>query len=198
MLRDPVERAWSQYLQGLGNGAIRWNFRDHIRRNLQHRSKQLCVHYPFLEFGLYSEQLQRSKTRFGSNVWVGFYDEFKQRPRDVLRDICHFLGLEQEFSPTMDHRHMEAQVPRLGLVGWLKRSGIWRTTAKLTPSGLRPLFRRALVRKPGTTHMDPADRAYLIDFYREDILQLSRVLGRNLDAWLQPEAPESVSQTLRD
>jgi hypothetical protein len=32
--------------------------------------------------------------------------------------------------------------------------------------------------------MDPADRRFLLDFYREDIRSLSTLLGRNLDAWL--------------
>ncbi len=34
--------------------------------------------------------------------------------------------------------------------------------------------------------MDPADRHYLIDFYREDICKLASLLGRNLDDWLRP------------
>ena len=74
MLRNPADRAFSQYLHGLGNGAIHWSFREHIDRNLRHRSEQFCVHYPFLEFGLYAEQLGRYLKRFASNVWVGFHE----------------------------------------------------------------------------------------------------------------------------
>ena len=184
MLRDPAERAFSQYLHGLRNGVIRWSFREHIQRNLQHRSERICIHYPFLEYGLYSEQLDRYLQRFGRNVWAGFHEDFKNRPLQVYQNICGFLGVAQEFSPSMDRRHMEAQVQRLGAIPWLKRSGLWQAAAKMTPSNLRPQIRRALIRKPGTTHMDPPDRRYLVDFYREDIRKLEALLGRTLDTWL--------------
>src|SRR5260370_31910017 len=38
MLRDPAERAFSQYLQGLGSSAIRCSFRECVQRNLNRRS----------------------------------------------------------------------------------------------------------------------------------------------------------------
>ncbi|MCU1336449.1 MAG: hypothetical protein JWO19_2030 [Bryobacterales bacterium] len=189
MLRDPTERAFSQYRQGLGNGSIGWTFREHIRRNLQDRSHQFCVHYPFLEFGLYSEQLGRYLERFGQNVWIGFHEDFKSRPLEVYQDICKFLGVAPDFSPDMDRRHMEVQVPGLNSIGWLKRRGFWQAAARLTPSSLRPLVRRAFMARPGTTRMDPADRQYLIDFYREDIRKLAGILDRDLDGWLQVLAP---------
>jgi hypothetical protein len=185
ILRDPAGRAFSQYLHGVGNGAIRWTFREHIRRNLNHRGARLCVHYPFLEFGLYSEQLGRYFARFGRNVWVGFHEDFKESPLEVYRDICRFLGVSQDFSPNMDRRYLEAQVPLLRAIGLLKRSGLWQAAARVTPPGLRPLIRRALMRKPGTTRMDPADRRYLVDFYREDIRKLASLLNRDLDGWLR-------------
>ena len=185
MLRDPAERAYSQYLHGLSNGAIRWSFREHIQRNLRHGSTRFCVHYPFLEFGLYAEQLRGYLERFGQNVWVGFHQDFQERPLEIYRDICRFLGIGEEFSPNMDRRHLESQVPRLNSVGWLKRSGFWQSAAPMVPSSVRPLARRMLIRRPGTDRMDAADRSYLVDFYREDICKLAGLLGRDLTCWLR-------------
>jgi hypothetical protein len=175
MLRDPADRAFSQYL------------REHIQRNLRHCSGQFNVHYPFLEFGLYSEQLGRYLERFGQNVWVGFHEDFKNHPMEVFQSICRFLGVASEFSPDMAHQHLEAQVPRMATIGWLKRSSFWQAAARVTPPSLRPLIRRRLIRRPGATRMDPVDRHYLLDFYREDIRKLASLLGRNLDGWLRKD-----------
>jgi len=185
MLRDPAERAYSQYLHGVSNGAIRWSFREHIQRNLRHGSTQFCVHYPFLEFGLYAEQLRRYQERFQHNVWVGFHQDFQDRPLEVYRDICRFLEIGDEFSPSMERRHLESQVPRRSSVAWLKRSGFWQAAAPIVPSGVRPLMRSMLMRRPGTNRMDAADRSYLAGFYREDICKLADLLNRDLSCWLR-------------
>jgi len=185
MLRNPADRAFSDYLQNIGNGHIRWSFREHIRRNLAHRSGQFAVHYPFLELGLYSKQLSRYLERFGRNVWVGFYEDFKNRPLEVFQEICRFLGVDPEFSPDMTVRHLEAQIPRIAAVARLKPLGIWKSAARVIPVSLHPLIVRMLVRKPGALQMDAADRNYLQDFYGDDIRQIAILLGRNLDGWLR-------------
>jgi len=187
ILRDPAERAFSQYLHGVANGAVRWSFREHIHRNLCHRSGELCVHYPFLEFGLYHQQLSRYLSRFGPNVWVGFYEDFKARPAAVYQDICRFLGVSPEFLPDMSRQHMNAQLPRTAAIGWLRSWGLWKAAAQATPVNLRPLIRRTLTRQPGEMRMDPADRRYLVDFYRKEVTNLATLLGRDLETWLQAD-----------
>ncbi len=185
MLRDPAERAFSQYLHGIGNGTIRWSFREHIERNVRYRSRELCIHYPFLEFGWYAAQLSRFLERFGSHVWIGLHEDLKSHPMNVVQDIYRFLGVDAGFSPDIARRHLEAEIPRTAVVAWLRRSGAWRTAADVTPVRMRPRIRQALVTKPKDTRMDPADRRYLVDYYREDIRKLAGILGRELDAWLR-------------
>ena len=182
MLRDPADRAFSQYLHGVSMGAIRWTFREHIERSLRHASRQLCVYFPFLEYGLYFQQLRRYLDLFGKNVWIGFQGDFKNRPLVIFHDICRFLAISPEFSPNMEKRHLEAQVPRTGAVGRLRSSGLWEAAARITPSAIRPLIRRGLMRKPGKP--TPSDRQLLLDYYREDINNLATLLNRDLGSWL--------------
>jgi hypothetical protein len=37
--------------------------------------------------------------------------------------------------------------------------------------------------------MKPADRAFLTDYYRDEIGKLAALLGRDLSPWLDPAAP---------
>jgi hypothetical protein len=186
MLRDPADRAFSQYLHGVTNGAIRWDFREHIRRSQRHNGGSFSVYYPFLEFGLYAGQLERYRNLFGENVFVGLYEDFRSRPLDLVHRLLHFLVLNPEFSPDMSRQHLEEQVPRSALLGWLKRAGYWRAAARLAPAALRPIIRRKLIRRPGESRIAAADRRYLIDFYRADVLKLECLLGRDLTAWITP------------
>jgi hypothetical protein len=62
---------------------------------------------------------------------------------------------------------------------------LWEAAARMTPASLRPLIRHRLIRRPGATRMDPADRHYLVDFYKEDIRKLAILLDRNLEGWLR-------------
>ncbi|HML16074.1 MAG TPA: sulfotransferase [Bryobacteraceae bacterium] len=185
MLRNPVDRAFSQYLHGVGNGSIRWSFREHIRRNLRQRSGVFSLAYPFLEFGLYAEQVTRYRELFAENVWVSLYDDFVERPADILREICRFLGVDAAFPFKTGAREMEAQVPRIAAAGWLKRSGWWQAGASVTPAKLRPLIRKLLMHRPTRLRMEPADREYLANFYRDDLRKLATLLDRDLSRWCQ-------------
>lgn len=184
MLRNPADRAFSQYLHGVGIGAIRWSFREHIGRNLRRRSAVLSVDYPFLEFGLYGEQLIRYRHRFGANVWIGLHEDFVERPAETLSQLCQFLGVDSEFAFRMGVREMQPQVPRTAATVWLKRTGCWQAAARITPPKLRPLIRRTLVHRPGRMRMDPADRNYLAGFYRDDVRRLAGLLNRDLSGWM--------------
>jgi hypothetical protein len=128
---------------GVEDGTIRRSVREQIQRNLRYRYGRFCAHYPFLEFGLYTQQLNRYLESFGRNVWVGFHEDFKNQPPETYRNICQFLGVDVRFSPVMDHRHLEAQVPRLSAIGWLQRSGFWQAAVRVAPSGLRPVCARS-------------------------------------------------------
>jgi hypothetical protein len=186
LLRDPAERAFSQYLHGFGYGAIRWSFREHIHRNLRNTSQQICIHYPFLEFGLYFQQVARYRALFGRNVWIGLHEDLRRNPKKMLQDIYRFLGVDPDFSPDTSRRHLESHVPRTAALRRLKGWGLWQAAAGVTPRRLRPFIRRTLTWDRGDNRMKAADRNYLIDFYRQDIRDLSALLDRDLCHWLQP------------
>ncbi len=59
VLRDPVERAFSQYLHMLTFAKSYVSFREEVDASLRSTSTRIGRLYPFLEFGLYYEQVKR-------------------------------------------------------------------------------------------------------------------------------------------
>jgi hypothetical protein len=46
-------------------------------------------------------------------------------------------------------------------------------------------LRQFAFRRGRSLTMDPQDRRYLVDYYRDDIQHLAALLGRDLSAWLR-------------
>jgi hypothetical protein len=67
----------------------------------------------------------------------------------------------------------------------LKKSNLWPSVKGLLPPAVRARLRGMAFRRGKPVAMDPQDRAYLIEYYREDILKLAALLGRDLSRWLR-------------
>jgi Sulfotransferase family len=94
ILRDPAERAFSQYLHQLSMGMVCWTFREHIENCIRYRGPRFSVYHPFLEVGLYYAQVQRYLQLFPrNNIQIYWYEDAWKDPRRFLRDLFEFLGV---------------------------------------------------------------------------------------------------------
>lgn len=186
LLRHPADRAYSQYLHGVTSGLIGVSFREHVHRSLGHNGK-FDLYHPFLEFGMYSQQVKRYLESFPRDrVFIALYEEYRDRPQGTLRHILGFLGVDPDVPIDQSERHREPRVPRsVGLGHLLKKSGAWNGAKRLIPAAMRPLVRSAAVRPRKDLVMDPKDRRYLVAYYRDDIGKLAALLNRDLDAWMK-------------
>jgi hypothetical protein len=188
ILRNPVERAYSQYLQMLSVGVTLGSFRELIEASLECRDQRLGIAWPLLEYGCYSGQIERYYLQFErSQIHISYYEELQRSPQKLTADLFKFLGVDAGFVPDVSRRHHEPVVPRLNSLAYLlKRSGLWPYLRRLAPAPLGPRLRSVLVRSRGSLQMQPADRAFLTDYYRDDIARLASLLDRDLSSWLEP------------
>jgi hypothetical protein len=185
ILRNPVDRAFSQHLHGLAVDLRPISFGSRVEAALASKCTLLGDLYPFLEFGLYYAQVKRYFEVFPrKQVRIYFYEDYVRDPRGLLKDLFRFLGVDEEFSPDLSERHMVAQVPRsFASTRLLKRSGLWSKAGGLLPQPLRHAMRRVVSRPSHTLVPGPGDRARLGRYYAEDIQNLSGLLGRDLSHW---------------
>jgi hypothetical protein len=195
VLRNPVERAFSQYLHTLTFADRKISFANHIQLALDSPSQLLGEIYPFLHFGLYSSQLARYYQHFPpEQIHVGLYDDYVAHPRRFVQQVFRFLGVDADFQPDFSQRYMEPAVPR----SWLAQRALRGSTLKaavrsLLPASARAPLRKLFYRRRHALQMSAADRNRLADLYRDDVARLSRMLGRDLSAWMGAAAQPATS-----
>jgi len=186
ILRDPAERAFSQYAHVVSGGQVKMSFREYLEASLRHSGGKFTPVYPFLEFGMYYEQVKRYLDSFSSDrIRIYFYDDYRRNPLTVLRDIFDFLSVDATFVPDTSEKHLEPSIPRFVATAYLlKRYGVWRRATDLVPPALRRRLRAAVFRPRKSLVLEKRERAYLAEYYREDVQKLSTLLGRDLGGWL--------------
>jgi hypothetical protein len=186
VLREPQERAFSQYLHGVSDGILAQSFRQYIRASLRETGEAMGLHHPFLEMGFYADQIQRYLNYFPrEQIRIWLYEDIRDRPRDFLREVFAFLGVDSDFTPDISTRHNEAYIARMVKSNQLlRRAGLWQLMTRLMPAPVKARLHRAVYHPPGSVTMRPEDRALLLDFYRNDILRLEGMLQRDLSLWL--------------
>ena len=157
ILRDPAERAFSQYLQMLAAGATRRSFRTEIEACLRPTSRKLGAAWSMLEFGLYCEQVKRYLTEFPvDRVHIALYDDLQRAPQRLLAQLFEFLKVDARFAPDLSRRHHEPAVPRLTTAAyWLKKAGIWPRARVVVPAALRTKMRSLLGGRAPTLRCGP-------------------------------------------
>jgi hypothetical protein len=196
-LRNPIDRAFSQYLQMVAEGLIRRSFRELIRANLRFEKKQFGPEWPLLEFGRYHEQIKRYADEFPrSQIHISFYEDLQHAPGALVSDLFRFLGVDPGFAADTSQRHHEPRIAKLaGTAYFLKKWRVWPYLRNLAPRPLGPRLRSLILRSRASLTMEPADRAFLADYYRADIEKLSVLVRRDLTGWLAPERGRGAERT---
>lgn len=187
VLRDPVERAFSQYKQSVASGLVKNSFRELVEANLNRKSDKFDLLNPFLEFGLYHEQVKRYMELFpAENLRIYLYEELRHTLPATLANIFRFLGIDPQFSPDTSEQHLRNRVPRYIWPSYmLKMFRVWSPLKNALPGAFRPAVRKWVFGHSQSLELDPADRVYLNNYYSEDTIRLSTLIKRDLDGWLR-------------
>lgn len=184
-LRNPVDRAYSDYCMLFRRGTVDGDIRRH-----------LTVGGPqprFLEDGFYWRHLQRWFDLFPKEqVHILLYDDVLADAQGELAKVAGFLDLADVRPVAPEVRRNDSKARMLPL-------GIRRVVAPLKPiaapfrsSGWFQQLHGALARPVPYPPLDPDLRAQLQDTYARDVEQLGAVLGRDLSGWVRDRRLEAA------
>jgi hypothetical protein len=146
-LREPTDRAFSEYLDLVKNGKFEGTFDEALARMPE-----------IIENGRYGTYLAKYFDRFPrEQIHVAIFDDLKADPRRFAQQIFEFLGLEEmELPPAALRPRMPAGVPRS------------KSLAMLAKKGSRLALRLGLVRLRGKVKVSTRIRNVLYRPYGED------------------------------
>lgn len=192
ILRHPVDRSYSFYLHLRRDG--REPLRD-FHQALEQEERRMANNWSpvwrYKQFGFYSVQLQRYLEQFDrSQMKIYLYEDWQSKPLEVMQDIFQFLGVDERFVPDMSVRYnRSSHIYKSTLVYNLltKPSGIKDILRPLIPTKLRQSMAANVYRKnmDKPKPLTPKMRRQLLPIFREDILKLQDILGRDLSKWLE-------------
>jgi hypothetical protein len=190
IFRQPADRAYSNYLMHVRMGDERLrSFPEAIRAETEGRPRAGGEIRTYFDRGLYLERTRRFLAEFPRERFLFLlYDDLADDPREFLRRIFRFLGIDPVFSPDLSTRHNAGVWPRSMRVHSLATS--WnpakRRLMRLLPEGIRKALESAVHARnlDAPPPMNPEFRRELTRRYRDDLLGLQDLIGRDLSPWM--------------
>jgi hypothetical protein len=179
IIRNPVDRAYSHFLQSVTYGTESYPFSECIKKSLVSPSDYSGR---IIEGGLYSEQIKRYFDIFSKNqVRVYFYEEFFKDPHYYMKDMLNFLGVNEELPESIGKIHNALVVPKGGITDKIIKSNLIKNLGKkIIPKSSSMLVKNILFTNSTKPQMELEDRKFLEKFYRDDIKKLETLLERNI------------------
>jgi hypothetical protein len=197
ILRNPVERAYSNYLHALRDGIepIR-NFERALNAEPERTRAGWWFHYQYQSQGFYGRQLREYYGLFDcAQIKVLLYEELEADAVSFMRALFQFLEVDDQFVPDISSRYNVSREVRVVMHPewhrWLSQPGpTRRLLSRAIPCRIREgIAYRMRERDKGTPEFKPCVRRRLQTLYRADILHLQDLIQRDLTAWLQDHAP---------
>lgn len=179
VLRNPVARAWSQYLMNLREAKTRSpHFTEEVFSDAEAAVTGWGANHQYLELGKYAEQLERYIRLFGPDrVKAVFFEAYKASPQKVMAEICRFLEIDPNFPFDFSTKSNKASLPRNAAVNsLLVKSGAVKFAKGITPKRLRSKLAGVLYSDKHIPEMPSQDRKMLHDFYADEVAALVRLL----------------------
>lgn len=186
VLRNPIERAFSQYLMNLKEGkTLEKDFLKELQNDLETQPKGWGVSHQYHELGLYHQQLSRYFQVFKpEQIKVTFFDDLKQNPTQFLEDIFAFLEVRSQSIDTTNklNASSKARFEKLNYI--LTQTGVIKRLKAILPRSARQRLVGLVYTQKGLPTINDDAQNYLTEYYRNDVNQLEKLLNVNLKHWL--------------
>lgn len=178
-LRDPVERAYSDYCMLFRRGTVGANIEDYLDpRRAQFRR--------FLDNGLYYQHLTRWQSLFPKEQMLVFlFEDVIERPGWTITAVGRHIGLSEDILPEpMTDRVNDSRAALLPLPVRRLLAPVKELVAPLRGVPWFENLRSTMARQVDYPPLPPELKARLREYYANDVEALGKLIGRDVGSWL--------------
>ncbi|MGH6747077.1 sulfotransferase family protein [Novosphingobium sp. PhB57] len=177
-LRNPVERAYSDYKMFYRRGTLKGPPEEYLR--------SMDNPYPrFLEDGLYARHLARWYDLFPrEQILIYLYDDVTVQPERIVEAVSEHIGVSPVYRP--EAARERANNSRAAILPLPLRKALAPLKDTVRPLRGTPVFenvRSLLAREMTYPPLAPGLREQLRDFYARDVETLEAICGLDLSRW---------------
>lgn len=187
MLRNPIERAFSHYLMDLRIGYETENFMTALKKDMARDPKGWGISNLYTEIGMYSEQVKRFIEIFPERQRrIYLFDDFKKDAGAVVKDMFSFLSVEPNVDIDYSQKFNPSFIPKNKLIGKLNTQKKIKDWLKgVLPKSVKSRFKKTFYTDKDLPKITAEERNFLAGVFRDDVMKLGKLLGRDLSDWVK-------------
>lgn len=201
VLRNPVDRAISahKYFSKLNIETLSLSEAIKTENERSKESLQAYFDFTYKAHGLYAKQLEAIFSIFNRDkVLVLIYDNLKQHPEECMKEVFHFLEIDEQFKPSFHILNSTGTVKYQLLQNlFFSKNKFRKYLVDNVVDPILPLHKRTKLRWQfsewntkkenlnDTRKVDSflKERQELKDYFFNEIEELEKLLNINLNAW---------------
>lgn len=189
LLRDPIAKAFSQYMHLVRDGREPLPFYEALQAEAERTRRGWSMIWRYAGGSRYAPRLRHYLDAFGAErVRIYRFEDFIGDPQATLADLWRWLGIDSSVRPDTSRAFNASSRPRSRVVASLisKRSPLAALARALVPAGARARMTEAVrgLNAGAKGRVDDRSAAYLREIFRDDVRETETIVGRPL-GWLQ-------------
>jgi len=191
VLRNPIDRAYSNYLHHVREGWENLSFEEALKKEEERIKKGWAWPYHYVKVGMYYEQVRAYIENF-KNVKIYLYEDLKNI-QNFMESLFLFLEVEP-LKLNFNKRYNISGYPKSKMVHYLLIKDnilkkIFRALLRsFLPEKIREEIRFKVMQKNlKKVPMKEETRRNLVEIYRNNVLKLQELIKRDLSMWLSIE-----------
>ena len=190
VLRQPVARAYSNFLHARrADRESISDFETAFNKETERKTENWSPLYHYKSKGYYAEQLERYFTLFPKeNIKVLLFEDLVNNPIETTQELFKFLNIDKSFIPETSKKANVSGTPK-GIFGWIiMKLRYYNLIPNIQFSNYLPNFMIQFIFNSAYKKARPLapeiKKRLTHTYYKEDILKLEKLIGKNLQHWL--------------